>query len=194
MNEAEKLTSKDLKKSLAAHMLWRLHFPVVVDEYDFMDIFGVRSNGYKVEFEIKLTRSDFMREINLINGEQPIKYSKDWVKWEKHANYLGRMITKTPSIYDSIPGYSNNIDNKYFIPNEFNFYVPDFLTEFALSKLTNLPYGLVQYGKMSNSYGREYFSPYEVIKKPKKLHEDKNCLAIMGKLAHALAMRNRLLN
>jgi hypothetical protein len=190
----EKLTSSDLKKALASHMFWRLHYSVVVDEYSFMDILGVRRNGYAVEFEVKVSRSDFMREINIIHGEQPkTKWGKDWAKWEKHANYLKRTISKVPSVWDSIPGYEEKAP-KYFTPNEFNFYVPDYLTEFALSKLANLPYGLVQYGKTSHNGGISYFfSRYEVIKKPQKLHSDKRCSEIMEKLAHALTIRSRLL-
>lgn len=200
-----KITSKELKKSLAYHMLWRLHYSVVVDEYSFMDIFGVRRNGYSAEFEIKVTRQDFMREINLIYGEQPAtKHGKDWAKWEKHAHYLSKDIKKSEyelsmeKIYrDS--NMSRNVDgNRFFIPNEYSFYVPDYLTEFALSKLVNLPYGLVQCGKKEVPHGdgssHFYHSDYEVIKKPKKLHVDKNCDEMMERLAHALTIRSRLLN
>lgn len=197
-NIKETRTSTELKKALAHHMFWDLKYSVVVDEYSFMDIFGVRRNGYAVEFEVKISKADFMREIHLINGSQPEKkFGKDWAKWEKHANYLGREITKTPSVLDGIPGYEQMIP-KYFIPNEFNFFVPDYLTEFALTKLVNLPYGLMQYGEKKVTHydgtSHVYHSNYEVIKKPQKLHTNKRCTEIMENLAHALTIRNRLLN
>lgn len=202
----EKLTSTHLKKSLASHMFWSLHYSVVVDEYNFMDILGVRRNGFAVEFEVKISRSDFMREINLIHGAQPAtKNGKDWAKWYKHALYLGKDIKKSEyelrleKIYSEANMSRNFDENTSFIPNEFNFYVPDYLSEFALSKLANLPYGLVQYGKKQvvHSNGVDshfYHSDYEIIKKPTKLHQEKNCHKIMEKLAHALTIRSRLLN
>lgn len=195
-----------MKKALASHMYWRLHYSVVVDEYEFMDIFGVRQNGYAVEFEVKISRSDFMREINLIQGEQPTSnYGKDWAKWYKHARYLGKEIKKSEyelrmeKIYRESNMSRNVTVDRFFIPNEFNFYVPDYLTEFALEKLSNLPYGLIQYGKKKivHSNGIDshtYHSDYEVIKRPTKLHQDKKCDTIMKKLASALTVRSRLLN
>lgn len=175
-----------------SHLFWRLHFPVVIDEFDFMDIFGIRRSGYMVEFEIKISKADLMREVRLMRSEQPIKYSKDWVKWEKHAQYLKRVIQKTPSLYDSIPGYSPVVNN-YFIPNEFYFYVPDFLAQYAITETANTPYGVVMIGTTKNSYGREYHSDYEIVKPATKIHNEKADEKIYRKLAHGLTIRNRLM-
>jgi hypothetical protein len=201
----DEVNSKTLKKALAYHLFWRLHFSVVIDEYQFMDLFGVRRNGYCVEYEIKVSKADFMRELNLIHGDQPeSKYGKDWSKWYKHGMYLGKDIKKSEYELkmEKIYAESNmswNVDGrKFFIPNEFNFYVPDTLTDFALSKLDGLPYGLIQYGKKRVDHAdgsfHTYHSNYEVIKKPVKLHTEKDCARIMEKLAHGLTIRSRLLN
>ena len=188
----EFLNSTHLKKELMSHLMWRLHFPVVIDEYQFMDVFGIRRSEYMVEFEIKISKADLMREIKLMHCSQPIKYSKDWVKWEKHAHYLKRQIEKTPSIYDTIPGYSVNVTD-YFIPNEFYFYVPDFLGDVAVRETAGTPYGVVIIGTTHNSYGREYHSDYEVIKKAVKIHEKKADDKIYRSIAHGLSLRNRLM-
>lgn len=189
---SEKPTAIELKKAIMSHMFWRLHYPVVIDEYDFMDVFGIRRNGYMVEFEIKVSKQDLMREIKLSRCAQPLKYSKDWVKWEKHAHYLKRKIEGTPSIYDNIPDWDPH-HQPYFVPNEFYFYVPDFLASTAVLETEGTPYGVVLTGKTANSYGREYSTDYEVVKKAVKMHSEKAPDALYRKLAHGLTIRNRLM-
>lgn len=188
----EQINSKYFKKQLMSELFYRLNFPIVVDEHNWMDVFGIRRSGYMVEYEIKISKSDLMREIKLMNGEQPIKYSKDWVKWEKHAHYLKREIIKQPSIYDSIPGYSNNVDIAYFMPNEFYFYVPDFLAECAVRETVNTPYGVVKIGEKILPNGNSYFDRYDVVKPAKKLHTDKVTASIYEEVAHELTIRNRI--
>ena len=182
-----------LKKTLAHYLYWRLHYRVVIDEYEWRDIFGIRNSNYSVEFEIKVDKSDFDREINSMYAPQPkTRWGKDWAKWEKHAMYLGKEIKKDNSFYENIYGH---IEIKYFIPNEFYFYVPDYLSEHCLKRLENLPYGLVKIGKTSHNHDISYFcSDYEVVKKAVKLHKDKVDADLFSKLAYALTVRSKLLN
>lgn len=189
----EQLNARFLKRTLMNHLFWRLKYPIIIDEHQFMDVFAIRRNGYMVEFEIKVTRADLMREIKLSKCAQPIKYSKNWVKWEKHARYLKRQIEHTPSIYDSIPGY-NNIQPTYFIPNEFYFYVPDFLVDIAIKETAHTPYGVVKIGNhILPASGNTIFSNFEVVNRAVKIHNEKATEYIYRQVAHGLTIRNKLL-
>lgn len=189
----EQINAKYLKKELIDHLYWRLNYTIVIDEYKFMDVFGVRRNGYCVEFEIKISKSDLCRELNLMNCEQPMKWSKDWPKWEKHSHYLNRRIdpTKFRNQY-ALFLHENLPEPEFFMPNEFYFYVPDFLADFAAQATANTPYGVIKIGKTLNGYDREYFWRYTIVKKAVKLHNNKMKEDEYKQLAHALTIRNRI--
>lgn len=175
-------------------MYHRLHYSIVCDEFKFMDIFGVRSNGYQVEFEIKVSKADLNRELKCIDAdvESVEKYGKDWEKFIKHRGYLTGEYPKTE--YDlrmEELGIFANTQN-VFRPNEFYFYVPDFLAEYAAAKVAHLPYGVVKIGNYTLPNGRELFSTYTVVKKPEKLHTEKCTSGMYAQLAHALTIRGRL--
>lgn len=201
--EQEKCNSKFLKEALAHHLMWRLHYSVVVDEFHFMDMFGLRRNGYGVEYEIKVSKSDFDREMRCIHAKEEsiTKYGKDWEKFIKHRMYLTGKYPKTP--YDlrlESLGFSTNQSN-IFVPNEFYFYVPDFLADHAIEKTQGLPYGVVKIGATESGNtlpaddpGHYYFWNYTIVKKATKLHTEKVSASIIWDMAHALSMRNRLLN
>lgn len=183
----EKQTSTDLKRDLMNHLFWRLSYPIVIDEHQFMDIFAVRRSEYTVEFEIKISKSDLLRETKLLKTEQPTQYSKDWVKWEKHAHYTGRKINKT-----ELGRYSQRMIELFgeptvLIPNEFYFYVPSELEELALRETIGTPYGIVVNGLKSNGW----HDRYQVVKKAKKLHSNKADTKLYQSLAHGLTIRNR---
>lgn len=173
-----------------SHLFWQLHHPIIIDEHNFMDVFSVRRSNYTVEYEIKISKSDLMREIKIIKGEQPIKYSKDWTKWEKHAHYLSRSIKQIPNRYGFV---TNNIDRAYFIPNEFIFYIPDFLVDCAMKELQGTPYGIIANGVFPNKWNNEFPDKYKVIKPAVKLHTEKATPDLITNIAHGLTIRNRLL-
>jgi hypothetical protein len=178
-----------LKKKLMHTLFWKLHFSIVVDEHRFMDVFGVRQNGYTVEYEIKVNQSDLLREIRIMKAPQPERWTKPWLKWEKHAHYLGREIV-LPSYP---PGYSRNSDLPYFIPNEFYFYVPDFLVETAKRHTEKTPYGVIKIGGKQYPSGM-YFSDYDVVVRATKMHTNKADQSVYERTAHELTIRNRLMH
>jgi hypothetical protein len=182
-------TALELKKELMYHLFWRLHCPVVIDEHDFMDVLAIRRSGYVVEFEIKVSKADLMREIKLTMCDEVRKYSKDWAKWEKHAHYLKREI-KQSSNFLNVPNW---VLPKYFIPSEFYFYVPASLATVAKVAVKHTPYGVVAIGDQEIRPDYKRYSPYEVIVPAKKLHIEKADSLLYRKLAHGLTMRNRLL-
>lgn len=196
MLKPEQRNSTFLKRSLASYLFWRLHYHVVIDEYEWMDIFGIKRSGYCTEFEIKVSKSDFDNELKNIKSEQPkTTYEKEWTKWKKHAIYLNKQIKD-----DGTWRIKNVLEpkKKLFIPNEFCFYVPDYLQDYAIEQLQGLPYGVVAIGghKVEHFDGTShmYFHEYNVIKKPKKLHEDKVEESMFSKLAYSLTNRIKLLN
>jgi hypothetical protein len=186
-----------LKKTLAHYLYWRLGYLIVIDEFNFRDIFGVRRTYYTSEFEIKVDKSDFDKEINSINSPQPkTRYGKEWTKWYKHAHYLNKKVNTSNfgEFYNILHPEGFNSENG-FIPNDFYFYVPDYLCNHALKRLDNLPYGLVKIGKTaSGNPDCFYSSDYEVVKKPIKLHKNKIENSLISKLAYALTIRSKLLN
>lgn len=185
------MTSKELKKTLAAHLYWHLKYPIVCDEFEFIDIIGVRRTRYVVEFEIKVSKSDLDREIKCIiaDPEKTEKYGKDWEKVCKHKTYLTGERPKTN--YDlrlNALGIGDSMIGGAFRPNEFYFYVPDYLADYAIKRMAelNLPYGVV---KQVNEYPH-----YVVMRKAVKLHNEKATPSLYYKLAHALTIRSRLFN
>ena len=177
--------SKHLKKRLSHYLLFQMNYPVVIDEYKYMDIFGIRRSGYTVEFEIKVTKSDLKRELDIIHNsdKQISKYeNKDWKKYRKHSRY--------------ITGYQ---DEKTIIPNEFCFYVPDYLVDYALDGVVGTPYGVAGIGKYEKKIdfmGEERWleGNYHVFKKPKKIHINKFDENNYKELSHLLSFRSRLFN
>lgn len=163
-------TAKDLKQFLRYYLLWRLHFEYVIDEYNYMDIFGVRKNGYSVEFEIKVSKSDLDRELTIIRMEH-ITDHKDWRKFEKHTKYLSAWRT----------GSFSSGRTSMRVPNSYCFCVSPNLGQYAAAKVSNLPYGVVTF---EDSYG------YRVIKKPQKLHTHKTEIDVVSDIANSLTYRN----
>jgi hypothetical protein len=188
-------TSKELKKKLAQHLYWRLHYTVVCDEFNFIDIVGVKRSEYVAEFEIKVTKADFDREIRHIMADEKTAnhYGRDWEKISKHKTYLtgSRPKTNYDLRYETF-GVTSSLP---FIPNEFYFYVPEFLAEYATKKVVELklPYGVIKTGRYILSNGNLFPSDYIVLKKAKKLHERKAESLLYYELAHALTIRGRLL-
>lgn len=194
----EQINSKFLKGELMHHLFWRLNYPIVVDEYSFMDVFGVRRNGYGVEFEVKVSKADLCRELKMMTCDQPMKYSKDWSKWSKHAHYLKKTVDQNKFTEYQLFMNKTLGEPDYFIPNEFYFYVPDFLADFAVQATIHCPYGVIKCGKVTTGHigfdGKEhcYYWRYTVVKKAVKLHSNKVSDLEYRKLAHALTIRNRI--
>lgn len=187
-----KITSGMLKRTLAHHLYWRLHYTIVVDEFKFMDMFGVRNNGYGVEFEIKVSEADFDREMKIIRMKQDRveKWGKDWAKWQKHQQYLGfeRTRDQMSQVEQILIDHGMHDTTPPYYPNDFYFFVPDYLAMYAATQCQGLPYGVIS-TKVNGGYGDSYV----VVKKSQKLHSTKVPHSTIHELAHALTIRSRML-
>lgn len=190
----EQRNSKFLKSELSWWLYWRLHCTVVCDEFEFADIFAVQRNGYTREYEIKVSKSDFDREVRCIRTkkEDVVKWGKDWAKWQKHYAYLNNGAMPQ-SILSERERFLMTNEYGGYIPNEFWFYLPDYLVDHAIKELIDLPYGIVKIGKRKyREDGPDYYSQYEVVKRAKKLHTNQADDRLYRSLAHALTIRSRL--
>lgn len=171
-----KLDINKIKTYLISHMLWKWGYLGVVTEYDnYSDVFGVRRNFYTVEFEIKLTENDLLREINIIKKilkNKTILSCRGGHKANKHGNYLDI------DYYD-----------KSNIPNEFNFVIPIELEEIK-TELINTPYGLYVIKVDDSSY---YSYAIEQIIRPKKMHKKKISEIRLTKFFRKLSTENIML-
>lgn len=195
MLKPSQLKSKYLKSQLMHWLFWRLHNIIIIDEFDFADIFSIQANGYTKEYEIKVSKSDFDREIRIIRMtcEQVTKWGKDFAKWRKHQTYLNKPVGI--NMYNGFERAIRADEYSSWTPNEFWFYVPDFLAQHAISQCSDLPYGVAVIGKSTKYAGHgRYFREYEVVKKATKLHTQKAGDALYRQAAHALTVRNRLFN
>lgn len=189
------MNSSYMKERLAHYLYFRLGFIVICDEFEFMDIFGIRRSGYAVEYEIKVSKSDLNREIKcaIANLSDVEKYGKDWQKFSKHTLYQTGESPQTD--YDKRMadlGISNNVTARDSFPSEFYFYIPEELEEYAVKKVAenNLPYGIIVCDKEVKSGFKD---PYYIVKKAPKLHREKANSRLYRKLAHALTIRSRIL-
>lgn len=182
------VSASDLKKRLAHHLFWRLKYSVVCDEFQFCDVVGIRNSGYLVEFEVKISKSDFNREMRCITSDECEKYGKDWEKFVKHKFYLTGEFPKTD--YDrrmeSLGIFANT--QEVLRPSEFYFYVTDEIADWAALKVVEagLPYGVIRAGQGE-------YPGYHVVRVAEKLHKDKSTPLLYRQLAHALTVRSRLL-
>jgi hypothetical protein len=114
------------------------------------DVLMVRHPHDILEFEVKVSRGDFMCEIKNIRfalgidtvdtyrakggkGYRSLSYDK----YTKHANYLGIHDNGSTILHDS---------EGAFVPHRFYFAVPTEMVDFAISKVVEykLPYGVVE--------------------------------------------------
>ena len=100
--------NSNLAKYIAAHyLIYEKNYIGAITEYSNCDVVGIKRSLYTSEIEIKLTKSDLLKELRIIrsilSGNHPIKGASNKV-W-KHQSYL-KIFKREWS----------------FNPNEFSFY------------------------------------------------------------------------
>jgi len=164
-----------VKKFLISKMLWKWSYlGIATESFNNSDVFGIRRSFYTTEFEIKLTRVDLLREVNIIlniiKNKTIFGCHGNNNKINKHGDYLG--------CYKRF--YAD------FVPNEFNFLVPiEF--EDVKSRLEDTPYGLYTIDIKDNFY------EINRILRSKKLHKNKISLEYLPKFFRKLSTENQLL-
>lgn len=150
------LPANQIKRSLSAHLMLRLSYFAVHEEYENhygrCDVYGITKADYGVEFEIKVSKSDLMSEIRAImavlDNTMP---DRSCNKYAKHRDYLHK---ETHDSYRLPP------------PCKFIFVVTSDLVEVARPIISQTPYGL---WAVTDSL----FRPFEVIKQAENLHKNK---------------------
>ena len=166
-----------VKTFLVSKMLWRWNYlGVATESLNNSDVLGIRRTLYAAEFEIKLTRSDLLNEVNIIlniiKSKTIFGCHGSNTKVTKHGTYLGY--------------WEFDRHLKEFIPNEFNFLVPIEFEDIK-TKLENSPYGLYTINIKNNNYG------INQILRPKKLHKNKISNEYLPKFFRKLSTENQML-
>ena len=85
------MNAEDIKTGMLNYCLWRGNYQGAVTEYRGADVFGITKDRHSHEFEIKVSRSDLMRELKsiecIVNGTEPKIDDKDSGKYGKHKIY-----------------------------------------------------------------------------------------------------------
>lgn len=164
------MRSSEIKAEILSHMLYRLRFKAVVTEYGgvgvsgIADVFGITDSGYTHEFEVKVSKSDLMGELEAIrsmfNSPRLLGKSQRHIsKGSKHNLYLGKSLNQ------------ETWDQVFVRPNCFSFAVPSVLSDFAKEFLSNTPYGL--YVITLHENGGHPWTEVFCEKKAAKLHKNK---------------------
>lgn len=136
------MTASEAKHWIQRYTLWERGFTLCVTEgLNSSDVLAVR-DGLAIEYEIKVSKSDLMREIKVIQTalrKQTFGYSR--AKLEKHETYLGN---RQPRIFN------HYTQEAIFIPNFFTFVVPDALAECAAQGVLGTPYGVLTVSDRGN--------------------------------------------
>ena len=163
-----KLTAEQVKRVLFREMLARNK--VVVQEYTlgcyYADILFMSKDYSVTEVEVKVQKSDLMKEIQAIRKIQDskdftwFKYSDKHGKIGKHYDYLIESKNRVTS--------SMNFSN-YQRPNCFCFCVTEELLELCKDGLKDTPYGIILCHEVG--VGTDYFTIH-TVKQGKSLHKN----------------------
>jgi hypothetical protein len=161
------MTSADVKKALAAHLLWKGGMKAIAHEHSTglsqCDVFAMNKDFRSFEYEIKVSASDLRGELAIIkavlSGVDPRLGRKgvSWSKSEKHRRYLNRNQT-----------WMEASSYQPFVPNYFYFVVPDELVSEAVAGCQGTPYGVMRGG---DTYLHNN-SPFQVHKRAFRMHEE----------------------
>jgi len=162
--------NSNLAKLIAArYLIYEKNYIGAITEYCNCDVVGIKRSLYASEIEVKLTKSDLMKELRIIKsilkGDHPIKgvHNKIW----KHQSFLKQWKREWN-----------------FMPNEFSFIVPKDLKDLLFSEigyLADLPYGIYYFEYQK--YEKSMMSYYDIkepgrwdvhcLKEPEKIHKIK---------------------
>ena len=186
--DSSDMNSNSIKVEVSKYFLWKRQFVSCATEvqlpgllgYSIADVIVFNKKHISYEIEVKVNRSDFIRELKvieqvLLRDNATAKYSgKDQCKFKKHDIYLNTYMDAY-------------VLQKVFAPNYFCFAVTAPLRDLAIKRLEGLPYGIICVNHHS----------VKVIKRAKRLHkktlEEKYLLSQRKKLSNEnLNLRIRL--
>lgn len=154
------MTSQQIKLNLGEHFLYVGGYLGVFTEVDRADLFCIRRTHFTVEVEIKVDRSDLVRELKavqaIVSGDKITEDNynlRKYGKYYKHEHYLKG---------------TKNRERYHKRPNEFYFAVPVNLSALALAGVNDTPYGVIVIGEDAT-----WASGIETQKRAKKIHFDK---------------------
>lgn len=158
------MTSKEIKQQLLRYLIYERSIPAITEGtfgQGICDVLAIKDSKYVMEYEIKVTKADLDSELNTIchyyNGEECKKLYKD-IKHKSlyHAYENGKLLEEQISLYSVHFGKTIRT-----VPNYFCFALPTELVAYAVERLKNTPYGVIE------------MRPYPVVKKTnKRIHEE----------------------
>lgn len=175
-------TEKNITKDLLSNLVWKQWFHIATHQYTnwfgISDVFWVNKNLFTHEYEIKVSKADFMSEMKYIESiiSGVWVHTSEW-KYIKHYHYINAKKWQL---------------RWYQLPNSFSYVVPEDLASFCLEKLEDTPYWLFSCRAVKhNSYWTEYVTfVFESLKKPKKIHSEKITFEQLLKISKRLSYVN----
>jgi len=147
------MTEKVAKAKILWYLLYRFGSLAAVTEMRYADVFAISRAGYTQEIEIKVSKSDLMSELKVIDMLLGLDTQKKYMpKFYKHDSYLRKEKTEQILLVERIP-------------NKFSFGVPPSLVKVCSEHIKDTPYGLYKIYNDQNYV--------EIIRKPDFLHKNK---------------------
>src|SRR5258706_12817754 len=160
------MKSSELKTEIMREYIYgKGYLGLFTESWGACDVLGVRRSLFLVEFEVKVSRSDLLGEINCIHKAlgRDIKFNSG-TKFYKHQSYL----RPSETYFGKVDGY------KQYSPNQFYFVVPNELALTAAQGVTGTPYGVIAYGVYNTGYqNRHQMTGLHEVVKAQYLHKNK---------------------
>lgn len=163
------MKSKEIKQNLLHYLIYERNTPAITEGtfgQGICDVLAIKDNKFVMEYEIKTSKPDLDSELNTICFYYKGKECKKLYKDEKHRSMHHAFIHNKILEENQMSLYSGMFSDNVFkitrtVPNYFCFVVPTELADYALEKLKNTPYGLIE------------MRPYPVTRKAnKRIHEN----------------------
>lgn len=158
------ITSKDIQGFIQKHWIMHHHCPYVCTNfagagYEEMDVIAVTKDGYVNEFEVKMSRADFLA---------------DFKKHMKHQAYSGKI---EPGRLEILKTY---VPNRFFYCCPTGLIKPQEAPEYA---------GLIYFTKFQIKGQEKPIMKFEVVKKAPIIHKNKHEEALVRRIARTLSQR-----
>lgn len=141
------MTAKEIKQQLLRYLIYERSTPAITEGtfgQGICDVLAIKDSKFVMEYEIKVTKADLDSELNTIchyyRNEPCKKLYKDMKhKSLYHAYQSGKLLEEQISMYSIHFGKTIRT-----VPNYFCFVVPTELADYAVERLKNTPYGVIE--------------------------------------------------